>query len=199
MLFSSVGRVDIPCTEALSLLWWPRFESRPGALCCVPLPLSLILFPIYLQLFYQQRSNVILLCTWFQVFLNIDNLTNFTSSWLMTSVWLSITALKGYSFVSLIHGLMVSVVRNAQFHSFPKLAEVWCLDLCAETPFVLLLKFGAVLSIACCFLMAVSCWRRILQCIVIVRSFLRLLKLHKLAVCKLDFSKGAVLFGVMVC
>ena len=49
--------------------------------------------------------------------------------------------------------------------------------------FVLLLKFGAVLSIICGFLMAVSCWR-ILQCTVIMQSFLRLLKLRKLAVCK---------------
>ena len=32
-----------------------------------------------------------------------------------------------------------------------KLAAVWCLDLCAETLFVLLLKFGAVLSIICGF------------------------------------------------
>ena len=36
--------------------------------------------------------------------------------------------------------------------------------------FVVLLKFGAVLSIIC-LLMAVSCWRHILKCIVIVRSF----------------------------
>ena len=64
-----------------------------------------------------------------------------------------------------------------------KLADVWCLELCAETLFVLLLKFDAILSIICGFLMVVSCWRRILQCIVIVQSFLRLLKLRKLAVC----------------
>ena len=37
----------------------------------------------------------------------------------------------------------------------------------------------------------------ILQCIVIVRPFLRLLKLCKLAVCKLDLS-GGVLLGVTV-
>ena len=42
------------------------------------------------------------------------------------------------------------------------------------------------------FLMAVSCWRHRLQCIVIVRSFLRLLKLHKLAVGKLDLSRGGL-------
>ena len=59
-----------------------------------------------------------------------------------------------------------------------------------QTLFVLLLKFGAVLSIICGFLMAVSCWKWILQCIVIVRSFLRLLKLRKLAVGKLDLSGG---------
>ena len=85
------------------------------------------------------------------------------------------------------------------YHSNPaKLAAVGCLELCAETLFVLLLKFGAVLSIICGFLMAVSCWRHILQCIVIMRSFRKLLKLHKLAVCKLDLSRG-VLLGVMVC
>ena len=49
---------------------------------------------------------------------------------------------------------------------------------------------GAVLTIICGFLMAVSCWRCILHCIVIVRSFLRLLKLRKLAFCKLDLSGG---------
>ena len=67
-----------------------------------------------------------------------------------------------------------------------KLAEVWCLNLCAGTLFVLLLKFGAILSIICGFLMAVSWWRCILQCIIITWSFLRLLKLCKLVVCKLD-------------
>ena len=42
------------------------------------------------------------------------------------------------------------------------------------------------------FLVAVSSWSHILQCIVIVQSFLRLLKLHKLAVCKLDLSRGGL-------
>ena len=43
----------------------------------------------------------------------------------------------------------------------------------------------------CCdFLMVVSCWRRRLQCIGIVWSFLRLLKQHKLVVGKLDLSGG---------
>ena len=60
-----------------------------------------------------------------------------------------------------------------------KLADVWCLHLCAAVQFVLLLKFGAVLSNICGLLMAVSCWRHRLQCIVIVQSFLRLLKLTR--------------------
>ena len=42
------------------------------------------------------------------------------------------------------------------------------------------------------FLMGVSWWRHRLQCIVIVGSFLRLLKLHKLAVGKLDLSRGGL-------
>ena len=77
-----------------------------------------------------------------------------------------------------------------------KLADVWCLGLCAGTVFVLLLKFGAVMSIICGFLIAVSSWRRILQCIDIVRSFLRLIKLRKLAVGKLDPSRGGSLYSV---
>ena len=80
-----------------------------------------------------------------------------------------------------------------------KLADVWCLELYAAALFVLLLKFGAVPSIICGFLMAVSCWRHILQCIVIVWSFQRLLKLCKQAVCKLDLSRGGVLLCVTVC
>ena len=67
-----------------------------------------------------------------------------------------------------------------------------CLKLCAGTLFVLLLKFGAVLSIISGFLMAGASWKHRLQCIVIMRSFLRLLKLHKLAVCKLDLSRGGL-------
>ena len=62
--------------------------------------------------------------------------------------------------------------------------------------FVLLLKFGAVLSIILAmsgFLMAVSCWRHRLQCVVVMRSLLRLLKLHKLAVGKLDLSRGGLI------
>ena len=64
-----------------------------------------------------------------------------------------------------------------------KLAKVRCPGLCAETLFVLLLKFGAVLSIICGFLVAVYVWIHLLQCTVVVWSFLRLIKLHKLAVC----------------
>ena len=55
--------------------------------------------------------------------------------------------------------------------------------------FVLLLKFGAVLSIIYGFLMAIYTWLHLLQCIV-VRSILRMLKLRKLAVCKLYLSRG---------
>ena len=42
------------------------------------------------------------------------------------------------------------------------------------------------------FLVAVSWWRHRLQCIVIVWSFLRMLKLRKLAVSKLDLSRGGL-------
>ena len=48
------------------------------------------------------------------------------------------------------------------------------------------------------FLMAVSSWNHLLQCIVIVLSFLRLLKLRKLAVCKLDLSRGGS-YSVLQC
>ena len=57
----------------------------------------------------------------------------------------------------------------------------------------MLLKFGAVLSVICGFLMAIYTWIHLLQCIVVVQSFLRMLKLRKLAV------RGGVLLGVMVC
>ena len=40
-------------------------------------------------------------------------------------------------------------------------------------------------------------WRHRLQCIVIVQSFLRLLKLHKLAVGKLDLSRGDLTYSVL--
>ena len=49
------------------------------------------------------------------------------------------------------------------------------------------------------FLMVVSWCRHILWCIVIVLSLLRLLKLHKIAVGKLDLSGGGVLLCVTVC
>ena len=42
------------------------------------------------------------------------------------------------------------------------------------------------------FLMAVSCWRHRLQCIATMLSFLRLLKLRKLAVGKPDLPTGAL-------
>ena len=54
--------------------------------------------------------------------------------------------------------------------------------------FLMLLKFGAVLSIICGFLMAI--YTHSLQYIVVVRSFLRMLKLRKLAVHKLYLSRG---------
>ena len=54
----------------------------------------------------------------------------------------------------------------------------------------MLLKFGAVLSIICGFLIAIYTWTHLLQCIVVVRSFLRMLKLRKLVVCKLYLSGG---------
>ena len=40
----STGRASVPCTEALSRCC--GLESRPGALCRVSLPLSLVLFPV---------------------------------------------------------------------------------------------------------------------------------------------------------
>ena len=54
----------------------------------------------------------------------------------------------------------------------------------------MLLKFGAVLSIICDFLMAIYTWTHLLQCIVAARSFLRMLKLRKLAVRKLYLPRG---------
>ena len=56
--------------------------------------------------------------------------------------------------------------------------------------FLMLLKFDAVLSIICGFLMAISTLFHLLQCIVVVWSFLRMLKLRKLAVHKLYLSRG---------
>ena len=77
-----------------------------------------------------------------------------------------------------------------------KLADVWCLELCAGTLFVLLLKFGAVLSIICGyewlfdsgFLVGGIDCSVLLSCV----FFLRLLKLHKLTVRKLDLSRGGL-------
>ena len=42
---SSVGKVGVPHTDALSSCSSPGFKSHSGALCCVSLLLSLILFP----------------------------------------------------------------------------------------------------------------------------------------------------------
>ena len=70
------------------------------------------------------------------------------------------------------------------------ISNVWCLEICAGTLFVMLLKFGAVLSIICGFLMVIYTWTHLLQCIVVVRLFLRMLKLRKLAVRKLYPSRG---------
>ena len=70
------------------------------------------------------------------------------------------------------------------------ISNVWCLEICAGTLFVMLLKFGAVLSIICGFLMAIYTWTHLLQCIVVVWSFLRMLKLRKLAVRKLYLLRG---------
>ena len=56
--------------------------------------------------------------------------------------------------------------------------------------FLMLLEFDAVQSIICGFLMVIYTWIHLLQCIVVVRSFLRMLKLRKLAVCKLYLSRG---------
>ena len=53
----------------------------------------------------------------------------------------------------------------------------------------MLLTFGAVLSIICGSLMAIYTWTLLLQRIVVVRSFLRMIKLRKLAVCKLYLSR----------
>ena len=70
------------------------------------------------------------------------------------------------------------------------ISNVWCLEICAGTLFLMLLKFGAVLSIICGFLMAIYTWTHLLQCIVVVRSFLRMSKLRKLVVRKLYLSRG---------
>ena len=101
----------------------------------------------------------------------------------------NIAQLKGHSVVIWIPGLTHCDTVRAP-------PEIKFSDLCAEALFVLLLKSGAVLSIIYGFLMAVSCWRHmnnILQCIVIVRPFLRMLKLRKLAVWKLDLLRGVSL------
>ena len=78
--------------------------------------------------------------------------------------------------------------------SFPTkpatISNIWCLEICAGTLFVMLPKFGAVLSIICGFLMAIYTWIHLMHCIVVVRSFLRMLKLCKLVVRKLYLLRG---------
>ena len=64
--------------------------------------------------------------------------------------------------------------RTMCWYPICTVAEVWC---CSEHLWLCV---------------AVSWWRHRLQCIVIVRSFLRLLKLHKLVVGKLDLSGGGL-------
>ena len=66
-----------------------------------------------------------------------------------------------------------------------------CLELCAGILFVLLLKFGAALSIICGYEWIFDDGF-LLQCIIIVWSFLRLLKLHKLVVGKWSFLRVTV-------
>ena len=68
--------------------------------------------------------------------------------------------------------------------------DIKCLmpRICAGTLFLMLLKFGAVLSIIWGFLVAVYAWTHLLQCIVVLQSFLRMLKLRKLD--KLYLSRG---------
>ena len=85
--------------------------------------------------------------------------------------------------------LRLSLVSWGEFClSFPTMiSNVWCLEICTGTLF---LMFGAVLSIICGFLMAIYTWIHLQQCIVVVRSFLRILKLRKLAVRKLYLSRG---------
>ena len=63
----------------------------------------------------------------------------------------------------------------------------------------MLLKFGAVLSIICGLLVAVYTWTHLLQCIVVVQSFLRMLKLRKLAVHKLCLPGGGGSYSVSRC
>ena len=65
------------------------------------------------------------------------------------------------------------------------ISNVWCLEICPGMLFLLLLK-----SIICGFLMAIYTCIHLLQCIVVVRSFLRMLNLRKLAVSKPYLSRG---------
>ena len=73
------------------------------------------------------------------------------------------------------------------------ISNVWCLEICAGTLFLM-----------CCsehylgFLMAIYTWIHLQQRIVAVRSFLKKLKLCKLAVCKLYLS-GVGSYSVLRC
>ena len=61
----------------------------------------------------------------------------------------------------------------------------------------MLLKFGAVLSIICGFLMVIYNWIHLQQCVVVVRPFLRMLKLRKLADLGLNLHRNIPLSIVM--
>ena len=74
-----------------------------------------------------------------------------------------------------------------------KLADVWCLELCVGTLFVLLLKFGAVLTIICGYewLLKTVSWLEAQTAVYCYRAvFSEVAKLHKLAVGKLDLLGG---------
>ena len=87
-------------------------------------------------------------------------------------------------------------MTNPAYLIYP-ISNVWCLEICAGTLFLMLLKFGAVLSVIRGFLMAVYTWTHLLQCIAVVRSFLRMLKLCKQLPANF-ISRGWVLLGVTV-
>ena len=99
-----------------------------------------------------------------------------------------------YQFVTVIIQSWQGKEQNWAFlTALDKLTDVWCLELCAGTLFA---------EVWCCcehylwqwvaFWWRCLGWRLILQCIFIMQSFLRLLNLHKLAVRKLDLSRGRV-------
>ena len=126
------------------------------------------------------------------------------------NVWLSLhgNAIKGhmclaYLFMSVIIDSWQGKDRNWAFlialgnrliRSSPKRAPISTeiRQSCCLMPQSLVL-FWALFVPMSGLLMAVSWWRHRLQCIVNARSFLRLLKLHKIAVRKLDLSRGVLL------